>query len=93
MGALLNLIGPDLGEETDANGKRVLFKRTLGMALALGELHARTAPDAPADISWLRPQDARAGAKNTPGDEGRPAHSSGAHASMPSAAARPGGVA
>ncbi|KAJ1623446.1 armadillo-type protein [Pavlovales sp. CCMP2436] len=53
VGALLNLIGPDLGEETDANATRVLFKRVLGMAVALGELHARTAPNAPGDVSWL----------------------------------------
>jgi hypothetical protein len=59
VGALLNLIGPDLGEETDRNAKRVVLKRTLGLACALGELHARTAPDAPSDISWVAPGSCR----------------------------------
>lgn len=87
VGALLNLVGPELGEETDANDKRVLFKRALGMAVAMGELHARTAPDAPADISWVRLGDGRQVSGDRP--RAQAGETSVADAGRPSAAERP----
>ena len=35
-GAILNLLGPELGPETEANEKRTGFKKLLSLALSIG---------------------------------------------------------
>jgi hypothetical protein len=38
-GAILNLLGPELGPETDTNEKRQGFKKLLSLALSIGMIH------------------------------------------------------
>ena len=38
-GAILNLLGPELGAEDDSNPQRLAFKKLLSLALTIGMIH------------------------------------------------------